>query len=103
MSPPLQEEEASPSVAKKAKARPMVRRTRRKKIQRKVIPIPLVLETNLEMDEEDEEDKKDNLPLNQRTCLARASQEERRRSSNINPPFIPIQPIEVTTSEDEKQ
>ena len=71
MSPSIQEEEVSPSATRKDRVRPMVRRTRRNNIQRKVIPIPLVLETIPEVDEEYEEDEEENISFNQRTCVAR--------------------------------
>jgi hypothetical protein len=94
----LPNQEASPSIAKKAKKRKtLIRRIRRQKVIIRVIPIPSVPKTILK------EDKEDDLPLSQMTLLARAMEEERRRRSTITPPFIPTQPIQVTTLEDELQ
>lgn len=97
----LPSQEASPSIAKKDKKKKTpVRRTRKQKVIRRVIPIPSVLETILEEDEEDEEN---DLPLIQRTHLPRTMEEEQRRSSTIMLPSIPTQPIQVTTSDYELQ
>jgi len=70
-----------------------------------VIPFPSVPEVILEEGEEekDDEEKENNLPLNLRTHLARATKLEWRRSSTITLPPIPKQPIQTTTSEDEMQ
>ena len=56
-----QKEEASPLGPNKARVGPIVRRIRRKKIQKKVIPIPLVPKTIPEVYDKVEEE--DNLPL----------------------------------------
>lgn len=53
---------------------------------RKVVPIPSILEPILEEDEED--DDGDDVALNRRTQLARAIEQEIRRSSTVMPPSI---------------
>ena len=72
VSPHALEEEASPSATKKDKVIPIVKKTRRQKIQRRVISFPLVPKTIPEGDEDDEDDEEDNLLSSQRTCLARS-------------------------------
>ena len=86
VSPYVQEEEASLLTPKRAKTKTPIKKTRRQKAQRKVTPIPLVPET---IPEEDEEDEEDNLPLSQRTHLAREIEVDGKRSSTIIPPSIP--------------
>ena len=71
MSLPTQEEEASLLAPKKIKMKTPVKRTRRKKVIRKVIPFPLVPKVILV-----EEDEEDNLPLSQRNHLAKATEVE---------------------------
>ena len=58
---------------KEKKKKTLVRRTRRQKVIRRVIPIPSILET---IPKEDEEDEEDDLSLSQRTHLATAMEEE---------------------------
>ena len=66
MSPPQQEVKASPSSLKRKKIKNPIKK--RQKVIRKVF-----LKGG---EEKDDEDKEDNLPLSQRTCLARSTQLE---------------------------
>ena len=74
---------------KKRKMKTPIRRTRKQKVIKKVIPFPSVPEVIPKEEEEDNEDEEDNLSLSQRAHLARATKVEWRRSSTITPPSIP--------------
>lgn len=102
VSPPIQEVQASPFTPKKRKIKTLIKR--RQKVNRRVIPSPSVPEVIPEgEEEEDDEDEDDNLPLNMRNPLARATKLEWKRSSTITLPPIPEHAIQSTTSEDEMQ
>ena len=68
---------------------------------KKVIPLPSIPKPILE--EAKEEDDEDNLSLNWRTQLIRATKEEHRRISMITLSSIPNEPLHTTTLEDEME
>ena len=76
MSPLAQEEEASPSAPKKINMKTLVKRIRRKKVIRKVIPFPSVPNVIPKEEEENDEDEEDNVRLSQMTHIARATEVE---------------------------
>ena len=56
-----------------------------------------------EEEEEEEEDEEENVPLQRRTWLARAMEQDKRRTSIKTPPPALEEPLEVSSSEDEVQ
>ena len=70
-----------------------------------MVPFPSVPETILEEEKEEEEeiDKEEEVPLQRRTQIARATLQERRRSSIGTSPSIPAGPLEVSSLEDKVQ
>ena len=74
-------------------------------ITKRMVTSPSIPKTILEREEEEEEeeDEEEQVPLQGRTWLARAVEQEKTRSSIVIPPSTPEEPQEVSSSKDEVQ
>ena len=76
-----------------------------KRVQKRLVPNPCVLETILEEETNEDETKleEEEVPLQIRTQQAKATEMERRKSTMTTPPPTLVEPIELSSSEDEVQ
>ena len=65
--------------------------------------IPEIIPEGDEEEEEEEEEEKEQVPLQRRTRLARAIEQERRKSATGTSPSTQGEPLEVSSSKDEVQ
>lgn len=82
---------------------------KRQRATKRMVPFPSIPETILEEEGEEEEideegtNEEEEVPLQRRTKLARAIEEERRRSVLGTSPSTPTRPLEVSSSEEKVQ
>ena len=84
--PPVENQE-------KERTKSTIARTQRRGIKKKNTTLPQVPETILEVEDEKQGEKIYFFHLIQRTHLAKAIEEERRRISIVTPPSTPREPI----------